>query len=304
MEANGIFLELGWKVSQWWHSSFPFRWRYINKYLGGSFRGESTHKSKKPDNTRSPNIARATKSQNPRLPNTGPVTTILLVLLLKRRLMLGPPVSATIAIATTATAVDTKTTATTATTIACKKQQLLMLQMFLLWTKPFIDGVKLSNLPTGVKLWKKTGETKRGCATLNLTRQNFLAPKKRAPRIFPTISCPSFSHPPVRMHLNLQLSTAWLKYASNESRSSENQNRLPPLPSSYPILLFPKTPPPYPFQAIQAINQAALLNVHLTIPPDHRFYRWLSVKLAMCIAPLVDSTRRPPRRSPYRWQQS
>lgn len=33
--------------------------------------------------------------------------------------MLGPPVSATIAIATTATAVDTETTATTATTIAC-----------------------------------------------------------------------------------------------------------------------------------------------------------------------------------------
>ena len=63
--------------------------------------------------------------------------------------MLGPPVSATIAIATTATAVDTKTTATTATTIACKKQQLLVLQMFLLWTEPFIDGVKLSNLPTG-----------------------------------------------------------------------------------------------------------------------------------------------------------
>ena len=92
--------------------------------------------------------------------------------------------------------------------------------------------------------WKKTRGNKKGCTTLNLTRQNFWAPNKNAPRIFPTISCPSFSHPPVRMHLNYhQLSTAWLKYASNESRSSENQSAFShPPPSSYPW------PPPYPFK--------------------------------------------------------
>ena len=75
--SKWIFLELWWKVSQWWHSSFPFGWRYINKYcIWGEVSGEKVPISQRNrHNTRSPNIARATKSQNPRLPNTAPVTT-------------------------------------------------------------------------------------------------------------------------------------------------------------------------------------------------------------------------------------
>lgn len=69
--SKWIFLELGWKVSQWWHSSFPFRWRYIREVSGGKVPISQRNRH----NTRSPNIARATKSQNPRLPNTAPVTT-------------------------------------------------------------------------------------------------------------------------------------------------------------------------------------------------------------------------------------
>lgn len=91
---------------------------------------------------------------------------LLLVLLLKRRLMLGPPVSATIAVATTATAVDTKTTAyycynyclqktatASATNVSTVNQTLHR------WGQV----VQPSNWTTFIHArLKKTGETKRG----------------------------------------------------------------------------------------------------------------------------------------------